>query len=158
MKRIVSPGWAAVTALLVLASPAGTSAERKPRRLESVTWSPVDHKLHWVISDGEIDAVGKYKTQGEHTYRIDMDTAIMMFGSERRRFSADEATSVRKLMDLVSKYAAESTVWWEQGQGQRLERDGEAGKPAPADPQRPQNSPPGKSRPRGILVPTAAGR
>ena len=158
MRRRVVSGLAALAALLVLAVPAGSADERKPRRLESVTWSPVDHKLVWVVSNGELDAAGKYKAQGEHSYRIEMDAAIMMFNGERRRFSADEATSVRKLMDLVAKYAAESTVWWDQGQGQRVDRDGGSGKPAPAQPERPRDAPPRKPRPRGVLVPTSAMR
>jgi hypothetical protein len=47
----------------------------------------------------------------------------MSTSGEDRRFSKSEAASVHALMDLVAKYAAESTVWWDAGEGQRIPKD-----------------------------------
>jgi len=97
--------------------------EKTPRRLESVTWSPSDHKLTWVISTGAKDTAGKYKPAKSQTYNIDMSAATMTLNGEGRRFSRDEAKNVQVLMDLVSKYAVESTIWWDQGQGTPLGKE-----------------------------------
>jgi hypothetical protein len=63
-----------------------------------------------------------------NTYMINMDSATMTFQGEKRRFSRQEAENVHVLMDILSKYAIESTIWWEQGQGQKVDDDG---KPVP---------------------------
>jgi hypothetical protein len=102
--------------------------DRGPRRLESVTWNSVEHKLTWVVSVGD-KKDGTYKATENRSYRIDLDKAVMTFDGEDRRFSSDEAASVHKLMDLLAKYAVESTIWWESGEGQKLDKNG---KPEPA--------------------------
>jgi hypothetical protein len=86
------------------------------RRLESVSWSPVKHRLTWEISsDAEkTDSIPAVKT--DH-YEIQMDDATMTYNGETRRFSENEALQVRAVMDVISKYAADSTLWWEEGQG-----------------------------------------
>lgn len=94
--------------------------EHKARRLESVTWNPVKNELTWVVSSGEKPAQGEYRPDKQQTYVIDMDAATMMFNGETRRFSRQEAANVRSLMAAISTYAVESTVWWEQGHGQRV--------------------------------------
>jgi hypothetical protein len=86
------------------------------RRLESVTWDSVKHELKWEISTGKREGNG-YQPHSSSRYEINMDKATMTFNGERRRFSEDEAENVRALMDFVSKYAVESTVWWENGEG-----------------------------------------
>ena len=105
----------------------GTRA--KARRLEAVTWNPVTEELTWVVSSGDRSA-GAYKSGGEETYKIHMDDAIMGFEGERRRFSPEEAKQVHKLMDLISRYAVESTIWWEHGEGEKLD---DRGDPVPGD-------------------------
>ena len=86
------------------------------RRLESVTWNSVKHELKWDISTGERDGSG-YRPHSNDRYEINMDNATMTVNGESRRFSEDEAANVRTLMDFISKYAVESTVWWEKGEG-----------------------------------------
>ncbi len=110
-------------ALLAAGAVVNGAEEKSPRRLESVTWSPSDHKLSWVISSGTKDTAGKYKPVKSQTYNIDMSAATMTLNGEGRRFSRDEAKNVQVLMDLVSKYAVESTVWWDQGQGTPLGKE-----------------------------------
>jgi hypothetical protein len=117
----------------------GTVAQEKaPRRLESVTWHPSEHKLTWVISTGVRDSSGKYKPAKSQTYHIDMSAATMTLNGEGRRFSRDEAKNVQMLMDLVSKYAVESTIWWDQGQGTPLDKDGKG----ETEVNQPRSSPP----------------
>jgi hypothetical protein len=118
---------AALFSAALFAQDAKTSNEPKPdtrpRRLESVTWNSVDHKLTWVISTGEKKKGEPYKALQSESYDIDMDAAIMKFHGENRRFSSQEAESVHALMDLIAKYAVESTIWWDDGQGKKIDGD-----------------------------------
>jgi hypothetical protein len=93
--------------------------EREARRLESITWNPLEHRLTWTVNAGSMSQ-GKFEGGKKLTYEIKMDEAMMTFDGEDRRFSKTEAVSVHRLMDLVAKYAAESTLWWEAGEGERL--------------------------------------
>lgn len=124
--------FAASFAFSTAVAAADPQKDNKPRRLESVTWNSVDHKLVWVISTGEKTSENKYKPLNSETYEISMDAATMSFHGESRRFSDDEAASVHALMDLISKYAVESTVWWDDGQGIKLDKNG---KPEPVQQQ-----------------------
>ncbi len=122
-------------------------SDKKPRRLESVTWNSVDHKLTWTISSGEKSS-GQYKATSSESYEIQMDQAIMSFKGENRRFSDEEAASVHALMDLIAKYAVESTVWWDNGQGIKLDKNG---KPEPVQQQpHPQQKP--KAPPKDVTI------
>ncbi len=112
-----------ISGVLLLAAVAGAE-DKTARRLESVTWNPSEHRLTWVISNGTKDNAGKYKPGKSTTYFIDMSAATMTLNGEGRRFSREEAKNVHVLMDLISKYAVESTIWWDQGQGTPLGKDG----------------------------------
>jgi hypothetical protein len=107
----------------------GTSS----RRLESVTWNSVKHELTWVISKGEKKGGASYKPLGSANYLINMDEATMNVSGETRRFSKEEAANVHVLMDLIAKYAVDSTVWWDDGQGEPVNGDGK-GKHEPEKP------------------------
>jgi hypothetical protein len=98
----------------------GTSS----RRLESVTWNSVKHELTWVISKGEKKGGASYKPLGSANYLINMDEATMNVSGETRRFSKEEAANVHVLMDLIAKYAVDSTVWWDDGQGEPVNGEG----------------------------------
>ncbi|HXN46144.1 MAG TPA: hypothetical protein VN893_05850 [Bryobacteraceae bacterium] len=88
------------------------------RRLESVTWNSIKHELTWVISNGEKTDGSLYRAGASENYQISLDEATMSFAGETRRFSTEEASNVHVLMDLIGKYAVDSTVWWEDGQGE----------------------------------------
>lgn len=112
-------------------------ADHTPRRLESVTWNSVKHELTWVVSQGEKTGAA-YKPTANENYQISMDEATMSFHGELRRFSREEAANVHTLMDLVAKYAVDSTVWWDDGQGEKLDgndkrKPKDEDKPRPAD-------------------------
>jgi hypothetical protein len=93
------------------------------RRLESVSWNAVSHELTWVISKGE-KAGASFRALSKDNYLIKLDDATMTYNGETRGFSKQEAANVHVLMDLVSKYAADSTIWWDQGQGDKLDGNG----------------------------------
>lgn len=93
------------------------------KRLESITWHPAQHKLTWNVSEGRVDGNGKFKADQTRSYVIEMDKAIMSFNGEDRKFSEQEAANVHVLMDFISRYAAESTVWWDQGQGEKIDKN-----------------------------------
>lgn len=111
----------AVSLLLSCVVVAAGQQDKAARRLESVTWSPVTHKLSWTVQNGTITSAGDFKGADKVSYEIDMDDATMSTSAEGRRFSKKEAVNVHKLMDLVAKYAADSTLWWEAGQGEPLD-------------------------------------
>lgn len=100
------------------------------RRLESVTWDSVKHQLTWDVSKGAKQG-DSYQPQSKDSYAINMDSATMTVNGETRRFSEDEASNVRTLMDFISRYALESTVWWENGEGDPVN-----GNAPPVQPQR----------------------
>lgn len=124
--------WFTQLALLGLLAVPGCAQERQektpearparvPRRLESVTWNSVKRELTWVISRGERDQkTGAYKPLTMDTYLINMDKATMTFNGETRGFSKQEAMNVTALLDIIAKYAIESTLWWDQGHGRRV--------------------------------------
>ena len=107
------------TLLLVAAFAAWpvVAAEEEARRLESVTWDPVRHQLQWVLSKGKVEGK-EYKPGSREQYEISIDQATMSFSDETRRFSKSEAESVRRLLDFLARYTAESTIWWEKGFGE----------------------------------------
>ena len=108
--------------------PPGSKADRSPRRLESVTWNSVKRELSWVISKGERDRQsGAYKPLTMQTYVINMDKATMTFNGETRGFSKQEAINVTALLDIIAKYAIESTLWWDQGHGQPVDEKDKSG-------------------------------
>ncbi len=92
-------------------------------RLETVSWDPVKHELTWVITKGDKKGAA-YKPQASEKYLINMDDATMTFNNEKRGFSKEEAANVHVLMDVISKYAVDSTVWWDDGQGEPLDKNG----------------------------------
>ena len=111
------------TGLLPVAFLFATSlfAQDKPvRRLEGVTWNPAEHKLTWTVASGKM-AEGKFEARERFTYEIDMDAAVMTTNGQDRRFSKQEAVRVHALMDMVAKYAAESTIWWDAGEGEPVD-------------------------------------
>jgi hypothetical protein len=125
--------------------------DKSARRLESVTWSPVDHKLTWTVTEGSV-VDGRFQGNGKSTYEIRMDKALMSVKGEDRRFSKSEAVSVHALMDLVSKYAVESTVWWDAGEGDpvdpgksNVDKPSERESPVP-ERKRPKKAEPGDAR------------
>ena len=109
------------------------------RRLESVKWDSVKHELTWDVSRGEKKG-DTYQPRSNDHYQINMDKATMTVNGETRRFSEDEAANVRTLMDFISKYALESTVWWETGEGEPLDGKGIPGKPERTVPARPPDT------------------
>ncbi len=109
------------------------------RRLESVTWDSVKHELSWDVSRGDKKG-DAYQPHSKDRYEINMDSATMTVNGETRHFSDDEAANVRTLMDFISRYALESTVWWENGEGDPVDGNGNVkpGKPTKPERQTPQ--------------------
>lgn len=100
--------------------------DRKPaeqKRLESVTWDLNSHKLVWVVQHGA-EQNGKFVPTGSDRYEISPDDAVMSFANEKRGFTAEEASSLHKLLDTLSVYCAESVIWWDQGEGDKIDKPG----------------------------------
>jgi hypothetical protein len=137
------------------------SKPAETRRLSSVTWNLESHKLVWVVQKGT-QQDGKFLTSKEDSYEITPDEAVMSYLQEKRGFTEDEATSLHRLLDVLSLYCAESTAWWDGGQGVPLDLNGKPTGPGknPGDPEKsvkprkvdgPQHPAP-KRRPRGELI------
>jgi hypothetical protein len=92
--------------------------ERK--RLANVTWDLRSHKLSWEVQKGN-EVNGEFVANSSERYEITPDDAVMAFATERRGFTEAEAASLHKLLDTLSLYCAESVVWWDQGQGRKLD-------------------------------------
>jgi len=90
-------------------------------RLESVSWNPGTEELSWVISARDVSASEDQPT-ARQKYTIHVDTAIMSFNGEGRRFDSEEAQRVGELMNLISTYTVESTAWWAKGLGEKVNR------------------------------------
>ena len=93
------------------------------KRLESVTWDLKTHKLVWVVQNGSEDS-GEFVAENSNKYEISPDDAVMEIDGEKRAFTGEEAASLHKLLDTLSLYCAESVLWWDQGQGVKLDQDG----------------------------------
>ncbi len=143
---------------------ANGGVEVRLRRLESITWNPVTQELTWVLSTGELNG-NSYSPTKRQSYVMHMDAATMSVQGEDRHFDPDEADQVSKVMDLICRYALESTLWWEHGGGEKAEPGTKTADPAPAkkgdtDKSR-QTFPPGMLRgslplPAGAIRSTAA--
>jgi hypothetical protein len=78
-----------------------------PRSVESVTFTK--------------NAVLTWKVSGSNAlYSIDLNSATMTFRGETRGFSEEEADMVVGVLGVLGHYCAESTVWWEEGQGKKM--------------------------------------
>jgi hypothetical protein len=91
-------------------------ASPKPlvRRLEAVTWNPVRSELTWMVTAWDFETSTREPAAKER-YTMHLDAAVMEADGELRRFDTAEARRVRILMDVISTYAVESTVWWDSG-------------------------------------------
>lgn len=97
-------------------------------RLESVTWNPVRSEMTWLVSIW--DQADSDRPIALERYAIHPDAAVMEFNGESRAFDPTEARHVRVLMDMISTYSVQSTVWWDHGGGS--EPDGQV-IPVPKD-------------------------
>ena len=123
------------------------------RRLESVSWNPVRAELTWLLSVWD-PAVNTERPAGQERYVIHLDKAVMEFQEQARGFDTDEARRVRSLMDVISRYALESTVWWGRGGGSAPEdpvtpspKDGDGSNPKDAPGSEDQHKPALKGTP-----------
>jgi len=82
------------------------------RRLESVTWTPLNSELSWVVSDWDM-SVSREQPVAKRSYAVHLDTATMKYQGESRPFDPEEVRYVRVLMYVISTYAMQSTVWWD---------------------------------------------
>ena len=102
------------------ANQGGAAGTTEKKRLESVTWDLKSHKLVWVVQKG-VEEDGKFVVKTTDRYEISPDDAVMAFSNEKRGFTDDEAASLHKLLDTLSLYCAESVVWWDAGEGKRVD-------------------------------------
>jgi len=98
------------------------------KRLGSVTWDLESHKLVWVVQKGAM-VEGQFVPASEQRYEISPDDAVMSAAEEARGFDGDEAVSLHHLLDVLSLYCAESVVWWDEGQGEPVQKPAARPKP-----------------------------
>jgi hypothetical protein len=94
------------------------------KRLKSVTWDLASHKLMWVVETGKVEG-REFVPSSVDQYEISPDEAKMRFAKETRGFSSVEASTLHKLLDTLSIYCAESVVWWDEGQGEKVDPQGD---------------------------------
>jgi hypothetical protein len=92
----------------------------KVKRLESITWNPVEHILYWEVSEGHYDLHGQYEPEGRlDRYSIDPARAVMQHAGDGRSFMPEEGDRLHEQLDALAHYTMSSTLWW----------DGDNGKP-----------------------------
>jgi hypothetical protein len=106
------------------------------KRLQSVTWDLKAHRLIWVVQKGVEGKDGAFQEKSTERYEIAPDEAVMMFSEEKRGFTKDEARALHRLLDTLSQYCAESVVWWDRGEGERMDKEGGKSMRVEEDPHR----------------------
>jgi hypothetical protein len=110
-----------------------TGEEATPaKRVASVSWNTESGKLEWVVQSGFIRNEDFVPSGEETRYEITPEEAMMAFQGQQRGFTDQEAAWLQGLLHVLTVYCAESTVWWDQGQGVPLDHGKPAGEP-PAD-------------------------
>ena len=84
------------------------------KRLQSVTWDLTTHKLVWTVEKGTI-VDGEFVPGTKDKYEVSPDESFMAFAGEQRSFGEEEGDALRHLLDVLSLYCVESTVWWDHG-------------------------------------------
>jgi hypothetical protein len=111
------------------------------RKLSSVTWDLDTHKLVWTVQKGD-RVNGKFVSSSEEQFEISPDQAMMELGAEKRLFDDQEAVQLRRLLDTLSVYCAESVAWWEQGEGTPVDDKAPREKTdKPTQPSKPESKP-----------------
>jgi hypothetical protein len=104
--------------LVPLAAPENAG---KAKRLEWVTWNPVEHILYWEVSEGRYDVHGQYEPERRlDRYSLDPTRAAMQHAGDVRGFMPEEGDKLHAQLDALAHYTMSSTLWW----------DGDSGKPA----------------------------
>jgi hypothetical protein len=114
------------------------------KRLESVTWDLKSHKLQWMVQNGKV-ANGQFEGESTDRYEISPNDGVMAFGGQRRGFSPQEAIAVQKLLDTLSIYCAESVIWWDRGEGVKLDENGNPDGDSIHDPAPKKTAPAGRN-------------
>jgi hypothetical protein len=110
-------------AVICVAQHSKPEPSHEVKQLASVTWDLSTHKLTWVVQTGTI-ANGEFRQAASSSYEISPRDAIMAVQDERRGFSQQEAAAVQQLLNTLSVYCAESVIWWDHGQGEKLGPNG----------------------------------
>jgi hypothetical protein len=114
------------------------------KRVASIHWDTQSGKLQWVVQDG-VERNGEFvpSSSGEAHYEISPEEAVMAFQGQQRGFTDQEATWLQHLLHVLTVYCAESTVWWDQGQGTPLDHGKPKAQPPSDDhdPNQPDTNP-----------------
>jgi len=120
------------------------------RRLESVTWDPLQGQLTWTVSVWDLHSDMSHPADMER-YVIHVSSGTIECKGEQRKFTVPE-DDLHALMDILSIYAMRSTIWWEhRGDTDRmappaLSPDGTNDKPkGDGNDDKPKSAPTGKA-------------
>jgi|SRR5579871_1474322 len=146
------------TAVLLIFSLAGLAAAEEPgdaqgqgaapqqqseavpaKRLQSVTWDLEHQKLTWVVEDG-VAKNGEFVPSSKESYEISPKDQKMAFQGEQRGFTDAEGAWLTHLLNVLTVYCAQSTVWWAGGD-QTGGADREAPDAQPAPDEKPDTTP-----------------
>jgi len=84
------------------------------KRLQSVTWDLTTHKLVWIVEKGTV-VDGEFVAASKVKYEVSPDESFMALAGEKRSFGEEEGDALHHLLDVLSLYCVESTVWWDHG-------------------------------------------
>jgi hypothetical protein len=101
--------------LVPLAAPENAG---RAKRLEWVTWNPVEHILYWEVSEGRYDVHGQYEPERRlDRYSLDPTRAIMQHAGDARGFMPEEGDKLHAQLDALAHYIMSSTLWWDGDNG-----------------------------------------
>ena len=86
------------------------------RKLMSIVYSVEEDKLCWNVMSSRMEG-GVVIEKLEDQPCIDPKKATMEIAGDVREFSQEEARGLRKLLAILTLYALESQVWFDEGHG-----------------------------------------
>lgn len=89
------------------------------KKLVGIHYRVDSHELCWDVMLGRFEDDKFVSEKLDEQPCIQFDKAEMTYGGETRGFDETEAQQALKLMEIVAKYAVDSSIWWDQGKGDR---------------------------------------
>src|SRR2546421_5562324 len=100
--------------LLLLVPLAAPENAGRAKRLEWITWNPVEHILYWEVSEGRYDVHGQYEPERRLArYSLDPTRSTMQHAGDARGFMPEEGDRLHAQLDALAHYTMSSTLWWD---------------------------------------------
>jgi len=89
------------------------------KTLVGIHYNVIDGELCWDLMIGRLEGEKIIGEKLDLQSCISAEKAEMTYAGETRTFSREEASQLAKLLDVLANYAAESSVWFDAGKGDK---------------------------------------